>query len=231
MNRPQIIALTGPAGCGKDTVADLLATHGGYTKLAFADPLRAEIQEAFGIEPALLSRRDLKEVPTEQLALRHCQALGFVGAVGVHLSGNGAPAADWLTCARSPRQIMQWWGTEYRRRQNPDFWASALANRIKVRIDAGSWRFVVSDLRFTNEAEKIRALGGVVWQVKRPGYAPATAHASDTDGSNLQPVVVLNNSRDIPHLQRLVLAEWWSRDTGLDKGEFALIAEALAFNE
>jgi hypothetical protein len=231
MNRPHIIALTGPAGCGKDTVADLLATHAGYVKLAFADPLRTEIQEAFDINAALLQRREHKEMPTDKLALNRCRAMGFVGAVGVHLSSAGAPPSDWLSCHRSPRQIMQWWGTEYRRRQNTDYWTAALAERIKVRIDGGQWRFVVSDLRFPNEAKTICDLGGAVWQVKRPGYAPATTHSSDTDGSALKPSVVLNNSRDIPHLQRLVLAEWWARDTGLSKGDFALIAEALAFND
>lgn len=229
MNRPQIIALTGPASCGKDTAADLLATHAKFCKLAFADPLRAEVVEAFGVDMQMLTRRDTKETPTEQLALRNCSAMGFLGAIGAHLSANGGhPPAGWLEVPRSPRQIMQWWGTEYRRRQNPDFWASALANRIKVRIETGVWRFVISDLRFPNEAAAIRQLGGQVWQIQRPGFGTTTGHSSDVDGSALRPDVVLINSRDVPHLQRLVLAEWWSRDIGLDKSEFALIADALA---
>ena len=35
------IALTGAAGAGKDTVADILGFHFGYTRIAFADPVRA----------------------------------------------------------------------------------------------------------------------------------------------------------------------------------------------
>ena len=36
----KIIGLTGPKGCGKDTVAALLRTHAGFYSLAFADALR-----------------------------------------------------------------------------------------------------------------------------------------------------------------------------------------------
>ena len=39
--RTHIIGLTGFAGAGKDTVADLLVAHARFRKLAFADALRA----------------------------------------------------------------------------------------------------------------------------------------------------------------------------------------------
>jgi len=36
----------------------------------------------------------------------------------------------------------------------------------------------ITDLRYTNEAERVKALGGVVWEVKRPGVA-SDGHASE----------------------------------------------------
>ena len=81
MNKPHIIGLTGPAGCGKDTVAQLLATHLGFAHLAFADALRVEVAHAYGIDHGMLTRRDTKEVPTGALAFDRCKDMLFVGAI------------------------------------------------------------------------------------------------------------------------------------------------------
>ena len=77
----QIIALTGSAGTGKDTAADILVTHCGFTRLAFADALRTEVQAAFNVPLELLTRRDLKEMATSALAFVECNDMGFVGAI------------------------------------------------------------------------------------------------------------------------------------------------------
>jgi len=47
---PPVIAIAGPAGSGKDTLAKfLLARFGGY-RYSFADPLRAMLRAGFGID-------------------------------------------------------------------------------------------------------------------------------------------------------------------------------------
>ncbi len=56
-----LIGLTGPAGSGKDTVADFLVARHGYTKLAFADKLRAEICDAYNVPEQLLLKRETKK--------------------------------------------------------------------------------------------------------------------------------------------------------------------------
>ena len=38
----------------------------------------------------------------------------------------------------------------------------------------------MTDVRFPNEAQRIKDLGGVVWRVKRPGVGPANYHESET---------------------------------------------------
>lgn len=223
MIKTHIIALTGYAGTGKDTVADLLVTHCGFRKLAFADALRAEVSEAFGIDVADLTHRRTKEVPIGSLRLRYAPPalLGALMLAGVCQDQHayGLYSKQFLDAPRSPRQILQWWGTEYRRAQEPGYWTRIVTERIAFAIRNYERRFVITDCRFVNEAESVRNMGGQIWQVKRPGIDGAStaegAHASATDGSQFAPEVVINNSHDIRHLQQLVLGEFWAVDAGL----------------
>ncbi|SIR00861.1 hypothetical protein [Pseudacidovorax sp. RU35E] len=219
--KQHIIALTGFAGVGKDTVADLLVTHLGFVKLAFGDALRAEVAEAFDVDMATLSDPRTKHLPTPALAMARAP-LGFVGAVALtigseHRDGRGMLAQAWLEQARTPRQVMQWWGTEYRRRQSANYWTRQLAARLAGLARAGHDRMVVTDCRFANEADCIHGAGGRIWQVTRPGIEASTTteghHVSATDGSAFHPSVVLSNSHDIAHLQRLVFDAFMELET------------------
>lgn len=216
MIKPTIIGLTGPAGCGKDTVALVLTTHARFSQVNFADALRSELVSAFCVDQTLFTRRDLKEAPTEQLALSRCTADGFVGRMVVHHQKMSLPLD--LHAPQSPRRIMQWWGTEYRRWQDPTYWTRALIGRVHTQQQGHQYRHVIGDVRFTNEAQAVRVMGGVIWQITRPGVAADRGHVSETDGSEFKPDAVLHNLHDIRHLQQLVLGEFWALDAGLDSG-------------
>ncbi len=220
MTQPlQIIAFTGSAGTGKDTAADILVTHCGFTKLAFADALRAEVQEAFNVPPELLTRRDLKEMPTAALALIECSDMGFIGAMVRSFINEGCVVgAQWINKSRSPRHILQWWGTEYRRAQRINYWLEALRSRVtQLHALDGRSRFVITDARFENEAAMIRAMGGVVWQITRDGVQSVEGqHASATDGTRLNPSVIIDNSSTLHSLREAVLGEWWAWEAQLE---------------
>lgn len=187
----KLIALCGAAGAGKDTVADMLPAR----KLAFADALYREVAEAWGVEQHVLRCRETKEKPLDALALFRCADDSFV--VESHL-------ADPWGVARSPRQILQWWG-DYRRAQDPDYFVNATAQHIAK----GLGPLVITDVRFPNEAALVRQLGGQLWQIRRPGYeAGGTGHASDTDGREFRPDVVLENFGGLDDLHRTVLDAW-----------------------
>lgn len=74
--KPQIIGVAGPAGAGKDTVADYLVSQYGFVKLAFAGPLKAMLAAGGLAEPA---DRALKEEKIEGFSFtwrRAAQTLG-----------------------------------------------------------------------------------------------------------------------------------------------------------
>lgn len=216
MTKPHyIVALTGPANCGKDTAADLLATHCGFTKLAFADPLRSEVSEAFGIEPLYLTRRETKEHPMSALALNKCRSSAFVD----RMVATGVVPLEDVAKPRSPRQIMQWWGTNYRRVDMAQYWASQTRDRINFMLRQHlSTRFVITDCRFPNEAAMVQKdFHGVLWQITRPGVSVADgAHVSETTGAEFEPDAVIDNDGDVLQLREKVLSEFWAYEAGLD---------------
>jgi hypothetical protein len=218
MTQPfNLIGLTGPAGSGKDTVAAMLRTHAGFYPLAFADALREEVSAAWRIEPLFLIRRETKEHPMSDLAMRKCLNDGFVVRTMIAHSEIGR-ALD-MDAPRSPRQIMQWWGTEYRRQQDSEYWTRMLERRVERLIAAGDQRrLVVTDCRFGNEVACLRAphLAGVLWQITRPGCGVSFgSHVSEVSGADFQPDRVIENSGDMTNLKRQVLGKWWALDAGL----------------
>jgi len=217
------IGLTGFAGSGKDTVADLLVAHCGFRKLAFADALRGEVSNAFGVDMVYFTRPESKSVPMGALSMTYAP-IAFLAAVTHALRLPGAGMSDddyavWLAEPRTPRQILQWWGTEYRRAQNPHYWSRVLLQRVFDLHRDGCSRIAVTDCRFRNEVDSVRMVGGQIWQINRTGVDRSTTsegqHISTTDGAEFGPDVVLNNLHDIRHLQQLVLSEFLARETGI----------------
>lgn len=230
--KPHILGLTGFAGAGKDTVADLLVTHARFRKMAFADALRAEVADGFGVLVSDLAEPSLKSRPSAALCMRRAPR-DFLAAVVLSLSAaapdHRTPLSDeWLDVPRTPRQILQWWGTEYRRAQHDRYWTRAMLSRLVACQRAGETRFVITDVRFDNEADMVRGAGGVLWQVTRPGCDGRSegAHVSAVDGSRFRPDAVLANVHDVRHLQGLVLTEFVARECGLDSSRVKLTVSA-----
>lgn len=90
----------------------------------------------------------------------------------------------WL--GKSPRQAMQLLGTEWGRQLiNPDIWLTLAKMQIEQWLQKGI-NVVVTDVRFDNEAEMIRSLGGSIWHIYRPGpEIDSSAHASEAGLSSM----------------------------------------------
>tara|TARA_R110002072_G_scaffold151470_2_gene300802 strand:- start:13884 stop:14405 length:522 start_codon:yes stop_codon:yes gene_type:complete len=77
----------------------------------------------------------------------------------------------------SPRRLAQTLGTEWGRSIiNPDLWIGIAAKKFQK---VGSYKMVIPDVRFDNEAEWIIQEGGIVIDLTRPGTAAVEAHSSE----------------------------------------------------
>lgn len=75
------------------------------------------------------------------------------------------------------RTLLQWWGGEYRRSQDPEYWVKRLAERI--REDAPEVA-LISDMRYPNESFWVKRVGGFIVRVRRLGFTPINEHISET---------------------------------------------------
>ncbi|WP_406206818.1 hypothetical protein OH807_33565 [Kitasatospora sp. NBC_01560] len=162
------IALIGRARSGKDTAAGVLREQ-AYVRLALADPLK---HMAYDIDPV---------VGTE--------LLGINAPAPVHLAG-AVDRYGWEKVKdRFPeaRRFLQRLGTEgVRRHVDPDFWIGRT-----VRSAAGiPGPVVVTDVRFDNEVDALRAAGFVVWFIDRG--APDGDHPSERLGPEHADLVIPN---------------------------------------
>lgn len=193
LKRMRIIGLAGRAGAGKDTCADILCAHEGFWRIAFADPLRAEIMGSFGIDACFFSR-DLKERRTPSLAIARSDDSQFIQRM--------AALGEDIHKPRSPREIMRWWGTEYRRHQDSQYWTDRMIETVDQAIRTGTHHhIVITDVRFLNEAQCIESMGGEIWMVQR-GIAdkhPAS-HQSEYELSRIHPTTIVNNNGTLADL-------------------------------
>lgn len=150
---PQIIGLAGRAGTGKSTIARLLCEQHAFVEVSLAEPIKRALAAMLDLPRAAFDDRDFKDLP--------------------------------ITCLgnTTPRRLMQTLGTGWGRQMiADDIWLTLARQRID-RLTAQAERLhisgiVVSDLRFDNEADLVRDMGGTVWHIVRPA-PPVQAHRSE----------------------------------------------------
>lgn len=152
MSFPDLIALGGYAGAGKDTVANILVEKADYKRVAFADALRQVLEE---MNPL---------IPTPYGAVNLNYVLGDVG---------------WDVAKREypeVRRLMQNLGQAVRVHAGIDTWVTAA-----VRKTVGHHRVVVTDVRYRNELLALKKVDALTAWVFRPSVAPLNAHPSEND--------------------------------------------------
>jgi hypothetical protein len=146
-----------------------------YKKLSFADPLRK------------FSARILSSLGYNGLACLRDKKEEKIAELGV-----------------SPRQMMQTLGTEWGRSCiHPDLWVMVAAGAVEKKLKRGR-NVVIDDVRFPNEAEMIRNLGGELWLVNRPGVVYEGDHASEGALHSIVPDAVIDNSGSLYQLHQVV---------------------------
>jgi hypothetical protein len=189
----QLVGLTGPAGAGKDSVADHLCAHYGFVRAAFADPIRnmlAQLLEDVGVDHAVMTEQHLKEAPIPVLF------------------------------DKSARNLMQTLGTEWGRTCiGPDVWVRVLETSTGLMAGVPVHdRIVVTDVRFANEAEMIKRYGGEMLAVRRcERHLLPASHISEAGVPAHLYEHVIDNSGTLGQLQMHV--DGWCRSVGLDQRE------------
>lgn len=140
-----IIGVCGLIGSGKDTIADYLVNIHGFRRDSFANSLKDAVSAVFGWDRDMLEGRSRHSREwREQVDAWWAHRLGIP-----HLT---------------PRWILQHWGTDVIRNAfHDDIWIASLENKLRSTTDD----VVISDCRFPNEIEAIRAQGGSVIRVVR----------------------------------------------------------------
>lgn len=140
-----IVGICGFIGSGKDTVADYLVNLHHFRRESFANSLKDAVSNVFGWDRTMLEGRTKQARDwREQVDPWWAQRLNM----------------PKLT----PRWILQQWGTEVCRRSfHDDIWIASLEHKLLSSKDD----IVISDCRFPNEIQAIRAAGGLVVRVVR----------------------------------------------------------------
>lgn len=144
--RAQLIALYSPAaGSGKSEVSSVLEREFGFQVVKFAGPLKDMVR-------GLLRGMGQFDSPTIERMIEG------------DLKEQVVPGFATVT----PRHLMQTLGTDWGREAvDQNLWVKVAISRAEMLLRAGM-SVVIDDLRFPNELEAIRAIGGRSWRIHRP---------------------------------------------------------------
>lgn len=148
-----IVAFTGKKQSGKSTAC----AHIGGVRINFKDALVAEIKENF---PKLLE--------------------AIAKTMEQHYWEGKQWTVERLFTEKPPlmRALLQNYGTEVRRRDDKDYWVMKWREAVQ---QCDSWDIICDDVRFQNEADAVRSLGGIVIRLIREDLEHTDTHASETE--------------------------------------------------
>ena len=187
----KILGLVGYAGAGKDTVADhLLDCFPGLVRVSFAGKLKEIISGIFDVPLAHFEDRKLKNAGHPNFSkwflikkfgsmeefssylipvLMELYDKNVSEVLTEGLDDNVAYAIyHWIEEGCSPRRACQIIGTDILREKiDQSTWLNYAERQIKkVLAEGGS--VAISDVRFPNEFELVRRMGGGAWYINRP---------------------------------------------------------------
>lgn len=182
-----LIGITGKRGSGKSTAAKSLKRL-GFFEVSFAEPLKEATKIIFGLtDEEVYGDYKIKETVIPELGV-------------------------------SPRKILQKFGTEVMREfihvalpelkiTKGEIWVEAFK-----KLYLNTWvqgNYVVSDVRYLNEAKAIRELGGIILRIERPALKlEKSDHASEMEMDKIIPDHVIVGKEGVVKLQEQV-KKWY----------------------
>jgi hypothetical protein len=175
-----LIAFTAFKGSGKDTCADYLVEKYGYTKVAFADPLKKILQimfmftdeQLFGTEKELKDNRWFGCTP--RTTMQYIGTELIRKQLDVIMPGLGEDYFVYYFKLWYDQQILK----------NPNM------------------KIVISDLRpFDNEINIVKQLKGIIIKINRPSLNQNDSHASEQPIDQYDYLLVNNHTKQFLYNQ------------------------------
>ena len=168
----KIIGFGGRIASGKSVLASICQNY-GYKKIYFALPLKQLIADLIHVK--LEEINSLKNVE-KNYKFNKADYLFLSGETGIpfEIVEKEMSKIQFKTV----RQLLQFIGTDLIRKYNTNWHV----NRIREIIKHGdkNVNYVIDDIRFPNELDLVRELGGVCWFIIRPRIDNVSNHESET---------------------------------------------------
>jgi len=180
----RVVGVTGSAGCGKSEVARYL--------------------EGVGFRPVRMS------YPLKRMLAAYYETQGLSAKeIERRIEGDLKEVPDPLLNGKTPRHAMQTLGTEWGRDCiHEDFWVDAW----KRRVAQSPQSVICEDIRFDNEADAVKEIGGQVYHViAKNNRRKTSTHVSEGGVSSSKITGCILNTSTIPDLhsevREVVLSE------------------------
>lgn len=224
-----ILGISGLAGSGKDTVADILVRDYRFAKVAFADPLKRIVRDVYDFtDDQLWGPSEARNGIDTRYPREHTwviQADGILSCICCSARKRTGIEFKGGSCYLTPRHALQQLGTEWGRGCYPDTWVDlAMRTAHQLSEEGGytytrygglrhDWRpgelnwktsVAISDVRFKNEVEGLYRHKAKVIRVVRPGSGLLSSHQSETEQMQIPDYafdLVIQNSGSLEQLR------------------------------
>ena len=199
-----IITVSGLAGAGKDTLADVLVKKHSFRKISLADSLREICSEVFNIPMEMFLDRDKKDSPMK-FPIRPTQ----LNVIELYVEANRRANVQMGTIFESPpdypkltlvtpRDVLKWAGTEVIRKYcGNDIWIEIAMQKAKKL----NQHCIIPDIRFQNERDFFQDKATMIL-VKRPNFP--VIDPSENTGQDTEYDVIFSNDTGLQEFQASV---------------------------
>lgn len=160
----------------------------------------------------LIKKHDFRHLPFARLIKKMVMSLlvecGYTEPVALdYIENNKHLPLQRVSGFPTTRHLLQTLGTDWGRAHvSPTLWLDEWESKARVWSRTGV-SVVADDLRFPNEVEAIRKLGGMIWRIERPDAtveAEVLAHASEGRLNTIKFNRVINNEGTVSELNKKV---------------------------
>lgn len=218
----KVLGISGWRRSGKDTAGDFLRKH-GFMRVAYADALKANVANFYGLSDEHMTDQKLKEEPlfeypayvgdkgslsiTSAFMKELCTASGRkLGQYDIMLYDGDYAYLQEEILYWTPRALMIMEGTS-KRSVHKDYWVMQAINKID-KMSKSFKNFYISDMRYKSEAESMKKEFGsefVSVRINRFDDCPST-DASERDLDDYLFDYIIDNKGTLKEFEDKILS-------------------------